>query len=236
MNNEHDLKTSVMDAIRKRKVNMRPRWHFLLLSALAAAGVLILIVTLLYITSLVLFFWRDSGVWYATDFGPRGWFELLRSAPLFLILLVAIFAIVLEVLVRKYSFAYRTPLIASLGAILCVVFVGGLVLAQTSLHRHLQGEARHGHLPPPMGMWYGGAMRPPPPGDMYIGAILLKTADGFIIVDENGNGTSTVVVTPKTRLPYGEDFSPGDVVIVIGDAIGTGTIRAYGVRIIDDER
>lgn len=231
-----DFRNKVMAMIEKRGVAMRPRWHFLLVSALAAAGVLLLIVVLLYVASLALFFLRENGVWYAPAFGGRGWFALLHSAPVLLLVLVALFALLLEILVRKYSFAYRTPLTMSLGGILVIVFVGGFALAQTSFHRRMESEAHRGHLPPPMGFWYGDTFRPRPPGDMHRGVIVIQQPGGFVMVSPDGGATSTVEVTPQTRLPYGEDFSPGDMVIVIGDSDGTDTIRAFGVRSVENNR
>jgi hypothetical protein len=233
--NINELREKIMSAIHKRGVAMRPRWHFLLLSALATAGVLILVIALLYVASLALFFVRESGGWYAPAFGGRGWGVLLHSAPVLLLVLIALFAVVLEILVRKYSFAYRAPLLISLGGMLGLVFVGGFVLAQTSLHRRLEFEARHGRLPPPMGMWYDKPFRGERPGDMYRGVIIQRSAENFVMLDADGVGTSTVTLTRKTRLPYGEDFGPGDMVIVIGDSDGTNTIRAFGVREINDE-
>jgi hypothetical protein len=229
------LKDKVMAMIQKRGVSMRPRWHFILLSALAAAGALILIVLLLYVTSLALFFMRINGGWYAPSFGGRGWIVLLQSAPVLLLGLVALFAVILEVLVRKYSFAYRTPLLMSLGGILLIIFVGGFTIAQTSLHHRLEQEAHRGRLPPPFTMWYKAPFRVPPPGDMYRGVIMVRNETGFVMADFE-DGTSTVQITPKTRFPYGMDFAPGDFVIVVGDMHGTDTIRAFGVRPVKDER
>jgi len=229
-----DFRDKVMAMIEKKGVAMRPRWHFILLSALAAAGILILVIALLYVISLAFFFLREGGAWYAPSFGGRGWFVLLHSAPLLLLILVAIFALILEILVRKYSFAYRAPLTMSLGGILVVVFLGGFVLAQTSFHRRMEFEAHHGYLPPPMGFWYGSMFRPPHPPDMRRGVIVMEEPGRFVIIGPDGEGTSTVILTPKTRLPYGEDFAPGDMVIVIGDADGTDTIRAFGVRTIEE--
>jgi hypothetical protein len=150
------------------------------------------------------------------------------------LVLVAIFALLLEILVRKYSFVYRSSLMVSLGGILMLVFVGGFVLAQTSFHRRMEFAAHHGGLPPPIGVLYGGTFRQRPPGDMYRGVVVAQQSGGFVMVDPDGNATSTVEITPKTRLPYGEDFPPGTTVIVIGDSDGTGTVRAFGIRTIEE--
>jgi hypothetical protein len=150
--------------------------------------------------------------------------------------LVAVFALLLEILVRKYSFAYRSSLTVSLGGILLLVFVGGFALAQTSFHRRMEFAAHHGNLPPPIGILYGNAFRQRPPGDMYRGVIVAQKQGGFVMIDPDGNATSTVEITPKTRLPYGEDFTPGQMVIVIGDPDGTGTVRAFGIRTIEEAR
>ncbi len=241
MNDTNDMRDAVLDAIRQRHVSMRPKWHFLLVSILVATGALLALLSLFYISSLAVFFMHDSGVWYAPGFGGRGWIDAMRSVPLLLLLLAALFAGVLELLARRYAFAYRSPLVVSLGGILILVAVGGFALAQTSIHRRLAYEARHGSLPMPVGFWYGDPFRIRRPDDMYRGVIISR-----LIADSSGNsrilivdpeaGTSTIVITAKTRLPYGEDFSPGDMIVVMGDTVSTGTVQAYGVRVIESDR
>jgi len=223
----------VMKAIRAGQVHMRPRWHFLLLSALSITGAFIVFLTLLYVTSLGLFFLRDSGAWYAPSFGVRGWFSLLHSLPWLLILFVAIFIVILELLVRRYTLVYKKPLVISVIAILAIVFLGGLAIAQTPFHRTLMLTARAGGLPLGLTQMYGHPLRMPPASDMYHGEIISLMPNGFLLSDED-NGTTTVLLTPDTRLPYGEDFTVGERVVVVGDAAATGTIRAFGVREIDE--
>ena len=108
------MRQGVMDAIKKRNIHMRPRWHFVLVSALAALGVFIVLLALLYIVSLSVFFLRDNGTWFATSFGGRGWFSLLHSVPWLLIFFSIIFIAILEVLVQRYSFVYpqAAPLVS----------------------------------------------------------------------------------------------------------------------------
>ena len=224
----------IMSAIRKGEIRMRPRWHFVLLSALSITGVFIVFLTLLYVVSLGVFFLRDSGAWFAPSFGLRGWWALARSLPWLLILFIFIFVVVLELLVRRYAFVYKKPLLSSALGIIVLIVLGGFFLAEVPLHHELMMSARHGQLPAPLVMLYHGPLRMPPPPDTYHGHILAITKNGFIILDEDGAGTTTVFITPQTRLPYGEDFTSGERVVVVGDTVATGSVRAFGVQEIDE--
>ena len=228
------LRGSVMDAIKKGEVQMRPRWHFAALSLFALVGIVLVVLTLLYLVSLAVFFMRESGVWFAPSFGMRGWFEFARSLPWLLIGLTIVFLVLLELLVRRYSFVYQKPLVASVAAGIIIISIGGFVIARTPFHRTLYREANHQLLPPPIGILYRAPFRTPHPPEVYHGTIFATSTSGFVVVDIDGEGTSSVVITPQTRLPYGADFSTGDLVVVFGDRIGTDTIQAFGIREISE--
>jgi hypothetical protein len=231
---EHTLRVQVMDAIHKGRVHMRPRWHFILHSAFGIVGSLLVFLTLLYVASLAVFFTRESGAFFAPSFGLRGWFVLLHGLPWLLIFLLVIFVILLELLVRRYAFVYRKPMLASIVGIVVLIAVGGLLIAQTPFHRQLFLSARHEGLPPPIGMLYGHAMRPPRGGEVYHGTITSMTSSGFVLSDIEGEGTTTIVITPQTRLPYGADFVLGDMVVVVGDETATNTVQAFGISEIGE--
>ena len=238
---ENNIREKIMAHIKKGPVQMRPRWHFVLFSSFALTGIAILLLSMLYVVSLIIFFLRKSGVWYTPGFGARGWFSFLHAAPGMLLILLFVFAVLLELLVRKYSFVYRKSLFVTLAGIVGLVAVGGIGLASTSLHNHLESEAHHGRLPPPFGMWYDKSARPPHPDDVHRGVVIMRIprdatipATSLIIFSDE-EGTSTIMLTSQTRFPYGEDFADGDILVVIGDKIGTGTLRAYGVREIGND-
>ncbi len=234
MNTEHHdpMAGSIMEKIKKGDITMRPRWHFVVLSAFALVGVALVVATLLYVASLALFFMRDSGVWFTPALGARGWFDLLHSLPWLLILLVVLFVVLLEFLVRRYAFVYQRPLVVSILGVILVVAVGGFFIAP--FHRGLFLSARHNTLPSPLGMWYGRMFRAPRPNDVYHGTVVAASSSGLIVSDIDGEGTSTIIITRETRLPYGADFSPGDYVVVVGDQVGTDTMRAWGIREIEE--
>ena len=232
MDNNNPLRNKIMEAIQAGDVHMRPKWQFVLITALGVLGASILLLSLIYTVSLIVFFLRESGAWFLPAFGARGWFDFFRSLPWFLIAMLVLLGLLLELLVKKYSFVYKNPILISVAGIMFLMIFGGFSLAQTPLHAQMAFLARHNVLPEPL----TGLYKPPfrlRSDDVYHGRVTERTEDGLILSNREFSTTS-VVITRRTRLPYGEDFVPGDAVVIIGDLIGTSTgaqiIEAFGIR------
>ncbi|MEK7545473.1 MAG: hypothetical protein AAB554_00175 [Patescibacteria group bacterium] len=224
--NENSLKTKVLAAIESGKVTMRPKWHFLLKTALIAAGVVFLTLTLVYLVSFIIFAMRESGAWYLTPFGLRGLQAFLTAAPWLLILVaLAIFAI-LEVLVRRFSFAYRRPLLYSVIGILALVTLSSFGVARTPLHSDLMRHAERRRMPIGGGFYRGYGMKDV--RDVHPGFVVRLLGGGFEI-DTYRGGVVPVLVTPSTEFVPGGRISVGDHVIVFGPS-DEGRIHAFGVR------
>ncbi|HEV3244831.1 MAG TPA: hypothetical protein VG102_00550 [Candidatus Paceibacterota bacterium] len=232
-NTKPSLEKDVMDAIRSGRVHMRPRWKFILSGLLAALGVIILVLTLLFIASFGIFTLRRSGALFAPTFGMQGLFAFFAALPLILIILLLLFIIVLEILVRRYRVGYRTPLLVSVLAILGVVVLGGYFVERTRIHEDLLRQAMlpGGGLPPPIEMIYRSGSSHAP--DIYRGTIVGLIPGGFMLADDNGAGTTTVLFAPSGRLPAVESFTVGEEVVVFGQE-ASGTVHAFGVREISD--
>jgi hypothetical protein len=225
------IEEQVLTAIESGRVKMRPRWQFVLQAALLGIGAVMLLFVLLYLVSFILFVLHQNGAWFVPNFGAPGWFALFRRLPWVLIGLSAIFIIILEVLVRRYSFAYRRPLLASALGIVGVVLIGGVVIAATPFHARLFDSARHNGLSVIGSMYRGFGM--PDFDDIHRGNIVQAVIGGFVIQDDDGN-TSTVLITPQTRLPLGDDFEVGDTVIVFGTEAQPGLVTAFGIQKISE--
>ncbi len=221
----------VLEAIKHGKIKMRPRWHFVLKGVLLILGIILAFLFLLYLVSFMLFTMQQGGGWFAPVFGMRGWLLFLRSLPLLLMLVAGIFIVVLEMLVRKYSFAYRKPLLYSISAVLLLVLLGSAFVAP--MHRGLFQSAQENKLPM-MGVFYKNFGPPQRSKEVHRGEVIGKSLDGGLQMQDVFGGTSTVVVYPETRLPYGADFEMGDTIVVFGKKDGTGAIRAFGIREIGD--
>lgn len=234
MSTPQPIHDAVMERIRKGAVSMRPRWQHVLLALLWAAGALLVSLVLLYLASLAVFVMREDAFWLAALLGPRGWFDVLRAAPLFIILLIAVCASILNALVRRTSLAYRRPIAISLGVVLVATLVGGIVVGVSPFHTEMHRQARRGLVPPPFGAPYEHPFRPTMPDDARRGVVVTREGSTVLIRDSRG-ATTTIHLSPRTRLPFGADFGPGDTIVVFGDQ-ATGSTEARGIVEVDDER
>lgn len=221
---ENGVRREVMAAIKAGKAAMRPKWHFALMGALFMTGVLIALCGALYLASFTVFSMRATGAWSAPAFGAGAFVPFLRALPLTLITLSLVFILVLESLVRRYSFAYRTPLLYSLLVILALVAGASPMIAP--LHRKPFQAARDGR-PGVTGRMYR-HFAPLRAQNIRHGTVESLVAGGFVLRDI-ANATSLVLVAPGTRLPHGRPFTVGDTVTVFGIDEGE-TIRAKAAR------
>lgn len=229
--NKKSIRDQVLEAIENGRVKMRPKWHFILKSALLITGTIILVLTLLYLASFIIFVLRQTGILFVPIFGSGGWRVFFSSLPWFLLLLLLVFIVILEALIRRYSFAYRRPLVYSAAGIVLAIIIGGYAVAETSLHGRMFKNAEKGRLPI-AGRLYRkyGLMRFQ---NIHLGTITETTDNGFVIQNRRGE-TLRVIITPETRFPLGTDFARNDTVVVLGKR-NDGEIRAIGIRKVSDE-
>lgn len=223
------LKEKLTAAAKRGELIMRPRWHFALKAALVAVGALLAAFALLSVVSFLVFWLRQTGVWFAPGFGARGWFGLMRNLPWIMVLLAAIFMVILEVLVRRFSFTYRRPLVYSVLGVVLLGVVGGALAAP--IHRGVFLASRL-EPPPVIGPLYRD-LRGARLSDVRRG-IVLERQPGFLVIEESSGATTTIIVTRKTRLPFGADFDAGDTVVVMGD-VRAGGFEAFGIRELFEE-
>lgn len=237
LSDKNSIKERILGEIKEGQIKMRPRWRFALEAFLILAGGVIILLALLYLASFVIFVLRETGVLFVPVFGLDGWQAFFFSLPWILIFFILVFAGVLELLIRRYSFIYRRPLVYSALGIIFIVAAGGIFVANTSLHEGLSGCADKNSLPL-MGPVY----------HEYANQRLLNIHRGRImnlvrnnaiinnmIIQNRQSERYLIIVTPKTRLPLGADFSEGDTVIIFGGSIDN-TITALGIQEVEISR
>lgn len=237
------IQEKIVQKIEQGRVAMRPRWHFVLRAVLAVLGVILVLLTGLYLVSFVVFVARTTDIGFLPAFGWRGMGQFLYSLPWIVIGFALVFVLVLEVLVRRYAFAYRRPLLYTVVGGLLLVGLGGTALAYyTPIH----GQAHRLPIALPMYEHYESA---PVPGLRH--ARVLELRDGEPEVQLN---------FPRPQLPQGEmrdrekvdrprvrvrtdghtkkapgrALQVGDEIIIFGEDAGDD-IRAYGIHRVRGE-
>jgi len=228
---QKSIREDILAAIKSGQVKMRPKWLFVLKASLAVIGVLILLLTILYLASFIIFILRQTGVLFVPVFGYQGWYAFFAHLPLFLIILLIMFIVILELLVRNYSFAYRRPLLYSVLGISILAAIGAFAVANSSFHGGMSKYADKNR-ETFVGRFYGeyGRQRF---GDVHRGIIMEMINNGFTMRNRREE-VLTIVVSRRTRLPLGADFSSGDIVVVFGPRDGN-EVQAFGVQEIEGE-
>lgn len=223
---ENILKDNIMSPIETGRVKMHPRWYFVIKAALYLVGIILGILFLLYLVSFIIFIFYQNNVWLLPGFGLRGIREFLVALPWVLIFLAILFVILLEILVKRYSFVYRRPLIYSTMGIIVLAVVGGEVITTNHFHKSLFVRAQQNRLPFAGGLYRYYVM--PRKRNLIIGDVSAVLNNGYQIKSLN-NDIFTATVVPKTRFPLGNIFAVGDKIIVFGKSEGN-IIEAFEIR------
>ena len=233
---EHDtnnsIKDQVLSTIEKGEAKMKPKWHFALQTALFVLGVLVVFLLSLYIASFVLFILDESDLWFVPSFGFDGLCLFLKSLPWLLITVVIIFLILLQILVRHYSFSYQRPLIFSALGILVLVIGGSLCLRYIGVHQGISAFSQKHQLPLAHPLYE--KLGHPKNKQVYPG-IIIEIREQDFSLQNRWQEVYEVYITTSTRFPLGTRFMIGDEVIVVGNATDN-KIEAIGIRKVERKR
>lgn len=223
----NNLKNNILNKIKSGEVDMKPHWHFVLKSLLLILGTIVAVLVTVYILSFIHFFLRQSGVGFVPFYGFRGLSIFVIHLPWLLIASAGALIVVIQLLIRKYSFSFRQPLLYSLiGTILFVLF-GAYIIEETQIHPRLQGFAEDRGVPV-FGPLYRGIDKGRPESITF-GTITEIHEGGFVLESDKGE-TITVVLTSQTRRPPSKIFTVDETVIVFGDR-ERDIVTAIGVRL-----
>lgn len=231
MEEKKSIKKLVLEKIESGKTAMKPKWHFALKAVLAGTGIFIFFLLSLFVFSFIVFALHKSGAWFVPAFGSRGIGGLFSAIPWVLVGAGIIFIVVLEVLARKYAFAYRKPLLYSVVGIVVLVISGGLAVSATRMHDSFSRFVMEKDIPFAGPIYKEFHMKRFP--DVHPGIVREIKESGFLLENELG-GIYDVFVTRATRFPFGSEIEGGDSVVVMGER-KENVIRAFGVRRVDED-
>lgn len=213
-----ELKTKILDSVKKNNITMTPRWKFVLYSSLGIAGILFVFLLAVFVFSLILFILSRYGFMYMPLFGFMATLHALKAVPLLLFMCTVVLLILVEVSARYYSFSFKRPLAVTLLIITSCALVAGFIISETSIHEHIRDYVREHRLE----MMERVYERPAPLRkmnglDVLRGEVVATTSTAATVRLFDG---ATIVVYATTSKTIFSMPSVGDDIVLLGNFIG----------------
>ena len=231
-NNEErkkNFKDRVLASIEAKHVKAYSKAHFTLRVILLALLAAVILIVSVLLVNFALFTLRISGRAMLLNFGPQGILIFIRVFPWPLLAFDIALILILEWLLQRFKFGYRSPVLYSLIAIFAIAISAGLIIDRgTRFNDLLLRDADDRRLPGAIGSIYRGARRPPLDSGICECQIEVIASTSVSATDLIARPTTTVIVILPEGFPAGS-LAPGDVVFVAGQRVDSTTIQAFGI-------
>jgi len=232
MNQNKDIKSIVLEKIQSGKINMKPRFYFVLKVVSLAVVSLLTLLTSSLLISFIIFSLIGSGKLFLFGFGARGILMFFVLFPWPLLIVEIVFIILLEWLIKKFKFGYQSSLSRLVFVLLLISIAISVIIDFTPLHSNLQHRAEQRGLPF-VGDYYRGIRRPLPGQEIFRGVVSDVSTSSFVLDqktdDDNMPNQKYVIIlppsTPQVAIP-----TVGDTVFVAGQLMPGNTVKAYGFQ------
>ncbi len=107
---------------------MRARWVYVAKKIGLKSGLALTLVVLVFLVNIFFFYIKINDLIPLLHEGGRTWQEILHSLPYDLIIIILVFALFLNFIIKKFDFSYKKPF-----KIIFSAFIGLVVLAATML-------------------------------------------------------------------------------------------------------
>ncbi len=228
----NNLQQNILEKIKAGEISMRSKKYFMAHLILLIVLAVLVLLTSSFLISFILFSIHVSGRFFLLGFGWRGFIVFFMTFPWLMLFVDAIFIGLLELLLKRFKFGYRAPLVYTLGGVVVVTLLAGIVINQTPLHNKIYRLDQRGPLPV-IGSFYTRIQRPPHESGVFRGTVISMASNTFMIAnpDQDGDATTTqiLLIILDPRVDASTIVATSDTVFVAGDINGN-TIRAFGIR------
>ena len=229
------MKDTILASIREKRVTMRSSSSFRMEMFLLVFAVVVALFVSIALVSYIFFALRVNGHEALLGFGTQGLYPFFILFPWPLLVLDILLLIFIQKLLKRFSFAYRSPILYGLLALLVVVGAGAFALDRgTSLNDSLMREGKLGGLPGPLSNWYGHVKDKAPHEKGIYRGVVSRVGTSTIVIEHDDLDTDQDETGVLVVLPPGFDTSllvPGMGVYIAGHE-EHGLIQAFGLRIL----
>ena len=208
------IKNTILTIVDSKKIQMIPKWKFVVYSLLGLIGICFSFLLLLFVVSLVMFILARYGFMYLPMFGFQATLHAITGIPIVLCLFGLLLVFIIEVVSRQFSFSFRRPLLVTLCIIIGIALIVGYLVSITPLHMMMRGYAKERHFDR-----FNSLYERPPREQLETGRAVLRgeviatTTDSLTL--SLFNDVIRTVYATGTRQPFG-GVTLGDDIIVFG--------------------
>lgn len=224
----------VFEKIENGDIKMKSRRYFIIKFMLMVVGVVLALLSALFLLSFSFFILHVTGALFLPQFGMSGLLRLTGSLPWMILIFAFLFIFLAEVLCTSFSIVYKRPVMYSFAGLLLLVSVGSLIIYGTSFHHKIWKGALRENIPilSPVYKAYGKVV----PRNGVAGRVTNIDKDGFVL--QTGDDINyKVLITSHTKLiPPKEIHENDDVYCFCNEEDRENTMQAVGIRFIDTEQ
>lgn len=220
---EKDIKNSILEKIKKGDIKKIPKFIFDLKKMLWALLAVVIFLAVLFIGSFIIFVLQFSGLANLPNFGIFGFQILMGNFPWILLFLFFVLVLILEILVRRYAFSYKRPLIFSFLIIVAIVSSASFLAWKASLQERIYANFKDDTV---LQYFYNKYLNPPP--EIFHPGTVLSIAENKLILETGNKSQLNIEITNSTKMPKDFRIFPGARIIVIGE-LNNGIIEAQAI-------
>ncbi len=229
-NKRINIKEEVLNKIKTGQIGMRSKAYFL--AKLVLLSILTILITLvsIFLLSFILFSSSLDGSLFLVRFGGTGLYNFVLTLPWYLLLLDIFLLILLDTLLKSFSFGYKSPVVFLFGGTILVITGISTLVNFTPLHQNIMNKIDKNKTLPFHKIYDGVDSRYQKPGTWkgYVGKIngnsfKFKYVKG--ITGEFGEAEVFAV----NEITVVDKLVEGDLVFVAGNILDN-RIMAYGIK------
>ncbi len=227
----HNFKERVLESIASREIKVHSKAYFAARIILLVIVVALALLVSIFIFNYVFFSLRISGKELLLGFGSQGWASFLFYFPWAFLIMDVILVGVLEWLLRKFRFGYRSPMLYLLIGLFAVSISAGYFMDRvTGFDDVLLRQADRHYLIGPLGEAYE-SVRGSHLADEGVCECEIAAINGNVFTARDINSTSSELLTIIAPPGYSGMVSlrVGSIVFVAGALSPSGTIQAFGI-------
>jgi glucan phosphoethanolaminetransferase (alkaline phosphatase superfamily) len=155
------IEEKITALIEQGQIKMKPRWYFVLKSILKVMLIIVSFLIVLYFSSFIVLVFKEKLALVGDPDSFVAWGRFIFSLPWLIFLFSLGMLVILEILVRKYSFVYQRPIAYTLFALVFLVVLMSFVMHKIDRQSRVPrfGEDKEIIIFTPMHKYYRGDMR-----------------------------------------------------------------------------